>query len=186
MKNVWELWECALSAAECDAIVERAQTYPEASATVGFSDTQRSDSDYRSSSVRWLDAYREAEISSRIMQFVHSSNRTNFGADILAPFDIQFTEYHASNNGHYDWHQDVWLESPRPYDRKLSVVVQLSPPDEYTGGEFEFFGLNNPGARFAQRGSLLIFPSYLQHCVRPVRGGIRRSLVTWVEGPRWR
>lgn len=186
MKNAWEVWEGALSADECDTIVERASAYPENSATVGFSEGMRSDLDYRSSVVRWLDVYRETAIVSRIMSFVQSSNRTNFGADIDAPFDIQFTEYHASGNGHYDWHQDVWLESPRPYDRKLSVVVQLSPPADYTGGEFEFFGLQNPGEKFASRGSLLIFPSYLQHCVRPVRSGIRRSLVTWVEGPRWR
>jgi PKHD-type hydroxylase len=186
MKNAWEVWEGVLSAAECDAIVERATAYPESSATVGFHDDKRSDAGYRSSSVRWLDALREHVIVSRIMAFVHASNRTNFGVDIVAPFDVQFTEYHAAENGHYDWHQDVWLESPRPYDRKLSVVVQLSQPGAYTGGDFEFFGLENPGAKFASRGSLLIFPSYLQHCVRPVLSGIRHSLVTWIEGPRWR
>lgn len=186
MQNTWEVWEGALTAAECDTIVARARAYPESSATIGFSDTTRNDSDYRSSTVRWLDAYREADIVGRIMTFVYSSNRTNFGVDIVAPFDVQFTEYHASKNGHYDWHQDVWLESPRPYDRKLSVVVQLSEPTEYGGGEFEFFGLQAPGAKFAPRGSLLIFPSFLQHCVRPVDRGTRLSLVTWVEGPRWR
>ena len=186
MKNVWELWEGALSEAECDSILERAASYPESSATVGFSEATRSDLDYRSSAIRWLDAWRETGIVSRIMAFVHSSNRTNFGVDIVAPFEIQFTEYRAASNDHYDWHQDVWLESPRPYDRKLSVVVQLSAPGDYTGGEFAFFGLESPGAKFAARGSLLIFPSYLQHCVRPVSSGVRRSLVTWVEGPRWR
>lgn len=186
MNNAWEVWEAALSPAECEWIAARAETYPESSATVGFSETQRSDPAYRSSTVRWLDAMREAEIVARVMAFVQSSNRTNFGVDIVAPFDIQFTEYRASNSGHYDWHQDVWLESPRPYDRKLSVVVQLSEPESYEGGAFEFFGLQSPGARFAARGSLLIFPSYFQHRVLPVRRGIRRSLVTWIEGPRWR
>jgi len=33
---------------------------------------------------------------------------------------------------------------------------------------------------------VLIFPSWLQHRVRPVTRGIRHSLVSWVEGPRWR
>src|SRR5690606_35901341 len=176
----------ALTKAECDAIVKRAARYAEGDATVGFSETQRSDLGYRTSKIRWLDADREKDIVARIMSFVHRSNRMNFGIDIVAPFDIQFTEYVAADNGHYDWHQDVWLESPRPYDRKLSVVVQLTSPASYKGGEFEFFGLQNPGAKFAPRGSLLIFPSYLQHCVRPVRSGTRHSLVTWVEGPRWR
>jgi PKHD-type hydroxylase len=186
MKNVWEVWEAALTPAECDRILERAATYPESAATVGFSATQRSDLSYRSSTVRWLDPAREAQIADRLMAFVQSSNRTNFGVDIVAPFDIQFTEYRASNSGHYDWHQDVWLESDRPYDRKLSVVVQLTAAESYEGGAFEFFGLENPGARFAARGSVLIFPSYLQHRVLPIRQGVRHSLVTWVEGPRWR
>lgn len=186
MQNVWEAWSGALSSAECDKILSRARKYPEADATIGFSDTLRSDLGYRSSIIRWLDAVQERDIVARLMNFVRSSNRTNFGVDIDAPYEVQFTEYRATNNGHYDWHQDVWLESPRPYARKLSVVVQLSGPDEYKGGEFEFFGIPSPGETFASRGSVLIFPSFLQHRVQPVTEGLRRSLVTWVEGPNWR
>lgn len=186
MKNVWEVWTSALTGDECDAIEKRAANYSEASATVGFSDGQRSNLKHRTSTIRWLNVAKEKDIVARIMHFVHASNRTNFGVDIDAPFDLQFTEYRATNKGHYDWHQDVWLESPRPYDRKLSVVVQLSKPEEYEGGEFEFFGLQNPAEQFAPRGSLLVFPSFLQHRVLPVTKGLRHSLVSWVEGPRWR
>ncbi len=186
MKNAWEVWNAALSKAECDAIAKRAARYPHNEATVGFQETQRSDLAYRTSSIRWLDVAREKDIVARVMHFVHQSNRNNFGIDIVAPFDLQFTEYRASNKGHYDWHQDVWLESHRPYDRKLSVVVQLSDPEDYSGGSFEFFGMQAPGEQFAPRGSLLIFPSFLQHRVNPVQDGTRQSLVTWVEGPRWR
>lgn len=186
MQNIWEVWSDALTDAECDAIIARAGNYSEAEATIGFSDTLRSDLSYRTSSIRWLDAEREKDIVSRVMQFVRSSNRSNFGVDIDAPHEIQFTEYRATNKGHYDWHQDVWMESPRPYARKLSVVVQLSAPQDYKGGEFEFFGIANPADKFAGRGSVLIFPSFLQHRVLPVTEGLRRSLVTWVEGPNWR
>ncbi|MBO9601096.1 MAG: 2OG-Fe(II) oxygenase [Novosphingobium sp.] len=186
MKNVWEVWSAALGKAECDTIARRAARYPANDATVGFHDSQREDHGYRSSTIRWLDAARETDVVGRIMHFVQQSNRNNFGVEIVAPFEIQFTEYQASNNGHYDWHQDVWLESPRPYARKLSVVIQLSEPDDYSGGDFEFFGIENPGERFTPRGSLLVFPSFLQHRVNPVLSGTRRSLVTWVEGPNWR
>ena len=186
MKNVWEVWPSALTEAECDAIVRRADLYVDQSATVGFDDSSRDDASYRSSIIRWLDPHREQDIVQRLMQFVGASNRTNFGVDIVAPYDLQFTEYHASQDGKYDWHHDVWLESPRPYDRKLSVVLQLSDPGDYAGGAFEFYGVQQPGATFAPRGSLLIFPSFLQHRVLSVTQGVRRSLVTWVEGPRWR
>ncbi|MFC0686890.1 2OG-Fe(II) oxygenase [Novosphingobium clariflavum] len=186
MKNVWEVWPKALSEAECDAIVNRAAHYAPQDATVGFAADLRSDHIQRSATIRWFDAGREKDIVSRIMSFVHSSNRSNFGADIVAPFELQFTEYHATNKGHYDWHQDVWLESNRPFARKLSVVVQLSAPGDYDGGQFEFFGIQNPGPTFADRGSLLIFPSFLQHRVLSVSQGSRKSLVTWIEGPNWR
>lgn len=186
MKNVWEVWPKALTDAECDAIIKRAANYHPQEATVGFSGDLRSDHVQRSSIIRWLDAGREKDIVSRIMSFVQSSNRSNFGADIVAPFEIQFTEYQSTTKGHYDWHQDVWLESDRPYARKLSVVVQLSSATDYQGGEFEFFGVQNPGTTFLDRGSMLIFPSFLQHRVLPVRDGNRKSLVTWVEGPNWR
>ncbi|KMS51110.1 2OG-Fe(II) oxygenase [Novosphingobium barchaimii LL02] len=186
MQNIWEVWSDALTEAECDAIAARAEHYAPAEATIGFSDALRSDKGYRTSTIRWLDTSREKDIVGRIMDFVRCSNRTNFGVDVEAPFELQYTEYRATNKGHYDWHQDVWLESPRPYARKLSVVVQLSSPDEYKGGGFEFFGIQNPGATFLGRGSLLIFPSFLQHRVLPVTDGLRRSLVTWIEGPNWR
>jgi PKHD-type hydroxylase len=186
MNNVWEVWPSALTAVECDSIIERAALYNDQSATVGFSSATRSDESYRSSTIRWLDVGTESDLVDRLMHFVNSSNRTNFGVEIVAPYDLQFTEYHGARKGKYDWHQDVWLESTRAYDRKLSIVVQLSEPGDYEGGAFEFFGLQHPGATFAPRGSLLIFPSFLQHRVLPVTGGIRRSLVSWVEGPRWR
>ena len=186
MNNVWEVWPSALTDAECDAIMRRAELYADEAATVGFDKGSRSDEAYRSSTVRWFDPHREKDIVQRLMQFVEASNRTNFGVEIVAPYELQFTEYHGTRQGKYDWHQDVWLESPRPFDRKLSVVVQLSEPDDYEGGGFEFFCVQQPGATFAPRGSMLIFPSFLQHRVLPVTRGVRRSLVTWVEGPRWR
>jgi PKHD-type hydroxylase len=186
MKNIWEVWTSALSGAECDMIVERALAYEAQTATIGFAKDQRQNEAYRSSVVRWLNVPGEREIVDRLMHFVHASNRSNFGIDIAQPFDLQFTEYHGSARGKYDWHQDVWLESNRMFDRKLSLVVQLSEPGDYEGGGFEFFGIQHPGAVFAPRGSMLIFPSWLQHRVLPVTKGLRRSLVSWVEGPRWR
>ena len=186
MNNVWELWPSALTGPECDAIVKRVALYQPENATVGFAQTMRSDHGYRSSTISWLDIHRDKDIVDRLMQFVQSSNRTNFGVDIMGPYELQYTEYHGRAQGKYDWHQDVWLESSRPFDRKLSVVVQLSDPEQYEGGAFEFFGLQQPGVNFAPRGSMLIFPSFLQHRVLPVTKGVRRSLVSWIEGPRWR
>lgn len=186
MKNTWETWQAAFSVDECHEFVAHALTRPEKQATVGFQETERSDTTFRESIIRWLDVHAEKRWVDHLMRYVMSSNRTNFGIDIVAPFDLQFTEYHGTARGKYDWHQDVWLESDRCYDRKLSIVVQLSDPKDYEGGAFEFFGMQSPGEQFTAMGSLLIFPSFLQHRVTPVTKGIRRSLVSWIEGPRWR
>jgi PKHD-type hydroxylase len=186
MKNIWEVWTSALTAGECDDIIAKAGTYPAKAATVGVEQANRVEEALRESTIRWIPPQGEPRLVQRIMGFVRSSNRTNFGFDIAGLFDIQFTEYHGSRHDKYDWHHDVRLKGEMPYDRKLSVVVQLSPRDSYEGGEFEFSTVESPGPRFEPRGSVLIFPSFLQHRVRPVTAGIRHSLVTWVEGPRWR
>lgn len=186
MKNVWEAWSSALCDTECDTIIERSGTYSDEDATVGFSNALRSDLAYRTSSIRWLSTHQEGAIVERVMQPVGASKRNDFHVDIMVLHELQFTEYHATNSGHYDWHHDVWFKSARSYARKLSVIAQLSLPAEYQGGVLEFFGVENPAVQFAPRGSVLIFPSFLQHRVLPVTKGTRRSLVTWVEGPNWR
>ncbi len=71
------------------------------------------------------------------------------------------------------------------YDRKLSICIQLSNPDDYTGGEFEFKTLENPTG-YKTQGSILVFPSYNEHQITEITSGTRYSLVGWMEGPRWR
>ncbi len=186
MNNVWEIWPSAFSAEECDAIVAKAATYPAKAAMVGVDNPNRVEQTLRESTIRWIPPQGEPRLVQRIMALVKVSNRRNFGFDIAELFDIQFTEYHGSRGDKYDWHQDVRLKGPMPYDRKLSVVVQLSDRGSYEGGTFEFSTVEPPGAAFEARGSVLIFPSFLQHRVLPVTSGVRHSLVTWVEGPRWR
>ena len=57
---------------------------------------------------------------------------------IMRKFNIQ--KYLGDDNGHYDWHIDVdWLTSLQ-VQRKISMTVQLSNPDEYEGGDFRSEG----------------------------------------------
>ena len=73
------------------------------------------------------------------------------------------------------------------YVRKLSFSLQLSDPDQYTGGELEFID-NSGKTMFApkQRGTMVVFDSRLKHRVRRVKSGLRKSIVGWVVGPRWK
>lgn len=67
-------------------------------------------------------------------------------------------------------------------NRKLSVVLQLSNPNEYEGGELQ---MNTGGSIInvpKEKGLICFFPSFVLHRVTPLSSGLRRSLVTWLCG----
>lgn len=74
--------------------------------------------------------------------------------------------------------------------RKLSMTVNLNPPGAYEGGNLKFdFGMHvKNDTRFYEceeirpQGSIIVFPSFLDHCVTPVTRGVRYSLVLWTLG----
>ena len=92
---------------------------------------------------------------------------------------IQYTVYNAEDQGYYDWHIDM---GPNKARRKLSLVCQLSDPSEYEGGELQI-NTGNVIVPEKEKGTVILFPSYLLHRVTPVTKGTRRSLVLWIEGP---
>jgi PKHD-type hydroxylase len=94
---------------------------------------------------------------------------------------LQIAEY-SSPGGHYSWHNDIG--TGKFSGRKLSMSVQLSGADEYEGGELEFLDSTAPAPK--EIGSLIVFPSYLQHRVKPVTSGVRKSMVCWVSGPAFK
>ena len=70
--------------------------------------------------------------------------------------------------------------------RKLSFSLQLSNENDYEGGELQFLTDENISYYAPKkRGTLVIFDSRSRHRVTKVRSGVRRSLVGWVNGPRW-
>ena len=158
-------------------------------ASIGF-DKDHTDESYRVSTIRWMYHRDHKDVADLLLSFAHEANRDHFGFDIFnSTYDIQFTEYDSTVKGKYDWHHDVWWTNPRCHDRKLSVVIQLNDPSTYTGGDFEFRipGCDMDGlADFRQQGSVIVFPSFFEHRVTPVTTGTRYSLVTWVEGPKFR
>tara|TARA_R110002153_G_scaffold162006_1_gene314440 strand:+ start:109 stop:864 length:756 start_codon:yes stop_codon:yes gene_type:complete len=78
--------------------------------------------------------------------------------------------------------------------RKLSVTINIAEPESYEGGDLKFdFGEHtDSGDRFhtceeiRPRGSIIVFPSFLPHCVTPVTKGTRYSLVLWSLGRPFR
>ena len=108
----------------------------------------------------------------------------------LTGFDhIQYTEYNNTGSK-YDFHMDMFcgLNIDKNLTRKLSGVLFLSDADEYTGGEFQIMegGPDSITTIQQKAGRLIVFPSYMIHRVAPVLSGVRRSLVVWCVGPKFR
>jgi PKHD-type hydroxylase len=148
----------------------------------------------RDSNIVWLN---DRWIYKEIQPFIHQANRLagwNFDWDFSE--SCQFTKYKL--NQFYDWHCDSWeapYANPDNKDtngkiRKLSVTCSLSAPEDYEGGELEFdFRNMDPDkksirkcAEIKPRGSIVVFPSYVWHRVKPVTKGTRYSLVIWNLG----
>ncbi len=94
---------------------------------------------------------------------------------------IQFAKYGL--NHHYTWHTDTFTLSGRPEDRKITVVCLLN--DEFKGGDFEVRLYGDYKAPLT-KGSMIAFPSILEHRVTPVLSGTRYSATMWFNGPRMR
>ena len=83
------------------------------------------------------------------------------------------------------WHMDcdVNMEHEPPV-RKISMTLLLNDPSEFEGGDLELMA---PG-KFAElkQGHAIIFASFINHRVNPVRRGTRQSLVVWFGGKPFR
>jgi len=104
-----------------------------------------------------------------------------WGFDIETSEQTQVGEYLIG--GHYDWHRDEeFFNKEKGKHRKVSVVMQLSDPNDYEGGDLILdFSQQIPASR--ERGSVVAFPSELMHKVTPVTRGVRYSATLWLNGP---
>jgi len=143
-----------------------------------------------------------------VWHYITRANRENFLYDLtcIDGESMQFTQY--GEGQFYGWHNDAGLSTQykpvsignysegRANDflneslelvRKLSFVVQLSNHDDYEGGNLQL--LDEAGRSYfapRKRGTVILFDSRTQHRVLKVTKGIRKSLVGWTVGPRWK
>lgn len=98
--------------------------------------------------------------------------------------DLQFTEY--TEGQYYTSHKDAGYDAG--YARKLTLVMQLTDPSEYEGGELLLYDntIEKPSIADKTKGAITIFPGWIVHEVKPVTKGIRHSLVCWFNGPRFK
>jgi PKHD-type hydroxylase len=206
LKNYYYYFSSALPPKLCDDIIKYGLSQSETMArTGGYGDRELTKDEIRdmkrkrNSDLVWLN---DPWIYKELYPYVHKANTDagwNFEWDCSE--SCQFTKYKL--NQYYDWHCDSWEEPYNKKDpndpqqgkiRKLSMTCQLTDGSEYEGGELEFdFRNYDPHMRdelkhlvqckeILPKGSIIIFPSFVWHRVKPVTKGARYSLVVWNLG----
>ena len=202
LKNYYWYYKKAVPEHICDKIVKYGLQIKEQMAiTGGYGDPKNLNKDQikdlkkkRNSNIVWIS---ENWVYKEIHPFIRQANINaawNFNWDWSE--SCQFTKYDKGQ--YYDWHCDSWEV---PYNqpntpshgkvRKLSVTLSLSDEKDYKGGELEFDFRNlDPDKKrntaickeIKPKGSLVVFPSFVWHRVKPVKKGSRYSLVIWNLG----
>jgi PKHD-type hydroxylase len=205
LENYYYFFKEALTPRFCDEIIKYGKSQQEQLAlTGGQTDKLKdgkplSDEDLkdlkkkRDSNIVWLS---EPWIYRELHGYVHEANR-RAGWNFEWSFSeaCQFTKYKL--NQFYGMHADSWNQ---PYNnpdnpnthgkiRKLSMTCSLSSPEDYEGGQLQFQFRNQDDPTITRncteilpRGSIVVFPSAVWHCVTPVTKGTRYSLVMWSLG----
>lgn len=170
---------------ECDTIVTMFKNQAFIKAKVG--EEGGVDETVRRSSIFWIPKVKRYDwIYKRILELIGQANDEFFHFELTEISEqLQFTKYAPGEK--YDWHVDGGGREHQGL-RKLSLVIQLSDPSEYEGGELQFGISTDDKIEVADKnkGCAIIFPSYMRHRATEVTKGTRYSLVLWVAGPPFR
>jgi PKHD-type hydroxylase len=190
----YEIHPRAFTAKQCDRIIALGESVAEDTALLeGTNGEEIADGSIRQSRTAWISPD-DANwwLFEKLAQLAERANR-RYGFDLTGfGEDLQFTTY-GSPGDFYTWHQDG-LDGGVA-NRKLTIVIQLTEPETYAGGELQFFEVvedyeDDQLEAFThlsrQRGTAVIFPSFEYHRVLSMREGLRQSLVAWVSGPPFR
>lgn len=152
--------------------------------TIGNQDEKISE--VRSSKIKWIPQTNNWQwLYQKLFNMIEEANGTLWNFDLFGTNEfIQYTEYLASDQGHYDWHQDIGPGGPSL--RKVSLVVQLTDAEEYEGGDLQIWPGGNIWTVPKGKGNVAIFPSYMMHRVTPMTSGVRKSLVLWAGGQHYK
>lgn len=180
----WAYWENGFNVEELNWLQHKAKLSNQRAQAGGLTGDELRD--VRRSHVSWLEYNQENDWIYKKLSHIVSSLNSQFYRFDLTGFgeSLQLTKYDSSENGTYNWHVDYG--GNRTPSRKLSIILQLSDPSEFEGGNLQIMTHGKPETIRKQRGLLIAFPSYQLHQVTPVIQGNRQSLVAWISGPAFK
>jgi len=149
----------------------------------------------RENNVKWIELNDTTNwLYDKLITTINEINASDYFYILRHLEMLQFTFYDSNKNGFYRKHTD---QSPKHSVesfvsiRKLSFSIQLSDPNQYTGGDLILtnnkISIHTNKEEYIKvpktKGTLIFFPSDVVHEVTPVTKGDRYSLVGWVSGP---
>jgi PKHD-type hydroxylase len=179
-------WNDGFTTEQLDSIVSICDGYTKQDASIGT--TGEVKSEVRKTEVSWIDYNAETGfIYDNLGNIARRLNGQFFNFDIWGFQEhLQYTVY-GDEESHYTWHMDRGMSrNSGSGPRKLSLVLQLSDPSEYEGGDLQLFTQAEPITIEKKRGLVVAFPSFIMHRVTPVTSGIRKTMVVWLTGPSFR
>ena len=169
----------------CDEVISLASSSFKEATIIDDTDCEKVASGWRKSEVTWTT---EQWIVDAIWPFMEVANELSGQMfDIERVEDIQVTKYKPGC--FYEFHVDSYsshhFKDSHGNVRKLSMTVQLN--DDYEGGEFQVArccrGKLQIETMEKAKGTVIVFPSSLEHQVKKVTSGERYSIVAWFKGP---
>ena len=185
MDNItWWRFNNAVDSKTCNKIIKLADKKWEKATTKGKIGQKN-----RKTNISWTT---EQWLFDLVFDYMRSANKHagwNFEVDAAETMQIGkyskgcFYDYHQDGDGvtTYDDPENEWLHNKT---RKLSMSILLN--EDYEGGDFKFYGAKETVLKEKAKGTVLVFPSYMQHCVEEVTKGNRYSLVVWFLGKGFR
>lgn len=182
----WAYMNNVFTEEECNKIKRIALAKGKEDATViGSNQEDKIDPKIRKNSVVWL-SEKDKDLNwmyQKLAGVAMNLNEQFFKFDLYGFCeDMQFTEYEAPGE-FYSEHMDKVYNG---VSRKLSLVVQLTDPDEYEGCELKINTGGEPAIMRKDQGTVFAFPSYILHQVTPITKGTRHTLVCWIGGKNFK
>ena len=171
----------------CERIIGLASNEWESSEVENDLGSDVLDTSLRRSEVFWTS---EEWLRTLVWSYMDAYNEVSgLSYDIRSVEPLQVTRY--VKGGFYDFHIDGFGSNKWEVGgsvRKLSMTIELS--GDYEGGDFQVArcreGKIEVDTMDKSMGTVILFPSVLEHRVLPVTRGVRYSLVAWFTGPAFR
>ena len=146
----------------------------------------------RGDTIKWFtNHFEETPFEERLIDLTNEFNEKTYNFHLIDSFTTFVNKYEKDLQ--VDWHKDENETLGKIYEKtppnRVSVSIGLNA--EYEGGDFVFYddlhGWSQPDKELIRKkGAVFVFPSFLEHGVKPVTKGVRKCFIAFIEGPQWK